>query len=250
MKDSAMLVSESKEILKVGDWVVVKYNNDNAPVMGEIGEISGDRFYVWQNKNDGSPGAISPSTRGYKYSWAVQFSGNLSKVIVLEGGVEYKWNKKTKNMAKKMKHIKLSLERRDNELGFSIKLPKEFEELFAKMSDGKTQKSSTWKKEDGSEAEFYILTNEYKELEERLNGIIPHCNDYGARLFQRERVNLAPLRTVGTAKGCFIRSDRFDELSNLDFKFYLEQLGRCAKRFWEGMIQEKKVCATITFEIE
>ena len=53
-------------------------------VEGEIGEVTGDAFYIWQNVHQGSVGKRHPSTKGYKYSWIVRTNATL-KIQIKEG---------------------------------------------------------------------------------------------------------------------------------------------------------------------
>ncbi len=69
-----MKVSKYKKIASVGDRVRFKdkYDGEYVTIEGEVGEIQGDKFYVWQNECNGSVGHISP--KGCKYSWVVYFN--------------------------------------------------------------------------------------------------------------------------------------------------------------------------------
>ena len=80
-----MKISKSKGKLKVGDWV--RTNGGGVDKMetwleGEIGEIEKDCFYIWQNEIDGGRGDLKPTSKGYKYSWFIDFnSPNEIEVI-------------------------------------------------------------------------------------------------------------------------------------------------------------------------
>lgn len=80
-----MKISEAKGILKVGDRVRVEYDNHGIYklIIGEIGEIEERRFYVWQNESNGSRGKIQPETKGYKYSWSVNWEINSDNEITI-----------------------------------------------------------------------------------------------------------------------------------------------------------------------
>jgi hypothetical protein len=71
-----MKISEARGKLKVGDWVRTNGNTYSywGFLEGEIGEIDDCGFFVWQNERDGAVGSIHPSTKGYKYSWWINWS--------------------------------------------------------------------------------------------------------------------------------------------------------------------------------
>ena len=70
-----MEIQQIKEKLKVGDWIRINDINNSSKtenwIEGEIGEITENKIYVWQNKNDGGIGNLEPSTKKYKYSWVI-----------------------------------------------------------------------------------------------------------------------------------------------------------------------------------
>ena len=55
-------INDAKGKLKLGDWVRTNSTGSgrlqNPPVVGEIGEIDEDAFYIWQNTIDGGMGEI------------------------------------------------------------------------------------------------------------------------------------------------------------------------------------------------
>lgn len=149
-----------------------------------------------------------------------------------------------KNMRKK---IFISLERKKNNIKVYIKIPKEFEDYFKKMSNEDVRTSVNWKYQNGEGAKFYALTDEYQRIEEGFNYDI--FNDYGNGLLVGEKVNLAMLRTVGASEGVVITSDKFLAIDNMDFEYYIRKLGEVSKKIWEKCVSDKKLKAVITFEI-
>lgn len=70
-----MLVKDCKDKIRVGMIVRTNFGSCGGDfIRGEIGEIQDDRFYIWQNLNDGMKGEKSPSEKGYKFSWVVCFN--------------------------------------------------------------------------------------------------------------------------------------------------------------------------------
>lgn len=53
--------------VRVGD--TVEYTKDK--IKGYVGEIKGERIYVWQDIKCGAVGDIDQKTKGFKYSWLV-----------------------------------------------------------------------------------------------------------------------------------------------------------------------------------
>ena len=85
-----MKITKCKEKIKVGDWV--KTNGSGYTYLadwfeGEIGEIQYNNFYVWQNVRSGTIGNVSPSTKGYKYSWQIGFINPNEIKIIKTGGL-------------------------------------------------------------------------------------------------------------------------------------------------------------------
>jgi len=82
-----MKISEAKNKLKVGDWVRTNgsdvYRRDEY-FEGEIGEIQGDTFYVWQNERIGGKGVIDPETKGYKFSWVINWDNSIAEIEILK----------------------------------------------------------------------------------------------------------------------------------------------------------------------
>ena len=83
------LVKDCKSYLQVGDEV------ETSEVDGIVGEIAEKRFYVWQNKQNGSVGSLRPSSRGLKYSWAISFDHDYTTIKVLNRSIiSHKQDKK------------------------------------------------------------------------------------------------------------------------------------------------------------
>jgi len=88
--DKEYLIKDIKDKLRVG--MKIKTNGTGLSAMspmdppcyiitGEIGEITGSSFYVWQNKHDGESGQISPTTKGYKCSWVIHLENQHAWII-------------------------------------------------------------------------------------------------------------------------------------------------------------------------
>ncbi len=153
----------------------------------------------------------------------------------------------------KQKRINITLERDAENVGLYIKVPKDFEDYFAKLSKGEVETSGTWYHKDDTGAKFHKLTDQYQKISDSLNRDYPCFNSYGNGLVESTRsdsINIAPLRTVGASKGIRIHSSRFDEMNAVDFELYIRRLAGIAKKLWDGFIGTKKVKATIAFEVK
>jgi len=89
-----MTLGEYENYAKVGQHV--KLIDDSFTIMGEIGEIKENYFYVWQNEREGGMGKLLPRTRGYKYSWCMGFYEDGEIEITKEANVELKVGDKVK----------------------------------------------------------------------------------------------------------------------------------------------------------
>ncbi len=148
----------------------------------------------------------------------------------------------------KRKKIELKLVRNSGCIALDLKIPTDFEEFFKSLSEGKKQSSTYWfvNKTKSQPADFYKLTKSYEEIEKKFYNSFNH---YGYGLIQNQKINLAPLRTIGASKGIIIYSKRFDEISNFALSFYIKELGLYTKKLYEEMIANKTITATITFEL-
>ena len=150
-------------------------------------------------------------------------------------------------MKKKKEKILLNIERKKGKLTLYVKIPKRLEDYFEKASNSITKQSSMWKNKEGEGCMFYELSPEYIQLEQKLSFAV--FNDYGDGLMRHEKINLAPLRTVGASKGIYLFADSFQAIDNVNFEYYIRQLGMCTKGIWEQMIRDKSVKAIISFEV-
>jgi len=156
------------------------------------------------------------------------------------------------------KKIHITLERDNGNVAIKIKLPKELEEFFKTMSGNKTATSTYWKNDDGVGQSFYVIKPQYQEtINKTLNGTSSrsqYFDNYGNGLVQSgnysAQYNIAPLRTVGASSGYItLKSDRFENVSNLELEQYIQELGRAVKKIWETLINKTKIKSVITFEI-
>ena len=148
---------------------------------------------------------------------------------------------------KKKEKILLNIERKKGKLALYVKIPKRLEDYFQKASNQATKQSGMWKNKEGAWCMFYELSNEYVDLEAKLAYAV--FNDYGDGLMRHDKINLAPLRTVGASKGVYLFAESFQAIDNVNFEFYIRQLGMCTKAIWEQMIRDKSVKAIISFEV-
>lgn len=147
------------------------------------------------------------------------------------------------------KKIHLTLERGKAQLKLKIKIPVEMEKFFKNLSKDGRRQSSKWLDEGSDGIHFYVLNDDYKRMEQRM-GHSRVFNDFGETLMRDgDRVNIAPLRAVGASKGIAITCRDFDQITNLDFEFYVKELGLMAKTIWENCIAENKISAVINYEI-
>lgn len=67
-----MKLKEALTKLKEGDEVeIIQQESSITTLQGIVGEITPERFYLWQNEKDGRTGYKNPESRGKKYSWSV-----------------------------------------------------------------------------------------------------------------------------------------------------------------------------------
>lgn len=129
---------------KVGDWV--KTNGDlrgtNEEIIeGEVMEVGGDHFFIFQNDRHGSTGKKNPKNYGYKYSWKIYTNNDTAwiKVCRKESLPYYEVTSDLYSPGK------VSLTRDECDLGEIIK-PKKKSMLFTlntmmkKLLDADTQK--------------------------------------------------------------------------------------------------------------
>ncbi len=154
----------------------------------------------------------------------------------------------------KKKRIAISLERDKGALKIKMKVPKELEEFFKKISSGETQKSEYWKDENGNGQEFYKVSNDYNTMIKNVldSKNIHFVDNYGSGLVvgggHPTKYNIAPLRTKGISNGIYLVSDRFENISNLEVEEYIREIGTITKYIWEGLINKTKIKAVITLE--
>ena len=152
------------------------------------------------------------------------------------------------SQTQKKKKIYLTLERNKGQIKLRVKVPAEMEEFFSELSENKSQASTRWLDAIGEGVKFYTLTEEYQALEQKLT-LSSIFNDFGESLLRdRDRINLAPLRVVGASKGITITCKKFTAITNLDFEYYIKELGRAAKQLWENCIAKQRINAVLTFE--
>ena len=157
-------------------------------------------------------------------------------------------DKSIKKTTVKKEKILLNIERRKGKLALYVKIPQRLEEYFKQASAESPKQSAVWKDKKGIGAKFYVLIQDYQDLEAKLQYAV--FNDYGQGLLKADRINLAPLRTVGASEGVYIFSDNFQAIDNVNYEYYIRQLGLCTKSIWEQIIRDRKVKAIISFEID
>ena len=240
-----MLIKNCKNIIQVGDKVKINGNGRHAQkswVKGIIGEIdeTNKRFFIWHNNSrfEGGKGNFNPESKGFKYSWVIDFDNEEGEILI------NKPKKKGKTIKKKMI---FNLKKEGKDTFIYLKIPEELENFYKNLSKGETSKSGFWLLENGEGAEFYNLNQEYEKEEKKNIGYV--FNNYGSGLFDGEKINLAFLRTLGASKGIKIKSEKFEAISGMELEFYIRELGNFTKRIWEHFINKKEVRAVISFEI-
>lgn len=155
------------------------------------------------------------------------------------------------------KKITITLERKQDRINFVLKVPSEIEEYYKSISGGETQQSTMWLKDvvDSNSVvvsegvSFYKLTEKTERIAQSLSTFYPCFDDFGAELLNGDRINLAPLRTVGASEGVVMYSNRFDNVNMIDFEMYIKKLGSLTKMLWLDYIGDKQVKAVISFEL-
>jgi hypothetical protein len=68
-----MTTKDYLEIAQIGDTITYQHI-DGFIITGMIGEkgTSGKTLYLWNNSRNGSMGHIDPTSRGYRFSWALE----------------------------------------------------------------------------------------------------------------------------------------------------------------------------------
>lgn len=146
---------------------------------------------------------------------------------------------------KKIKAIELEATNKNGEIVLNIKICKEIETFFKKISKNEKQKSSAWFDKNDKNLKFYKLN---ETIENKLKNIDYNCfNNYGSGIIKEGRFNMAILRSVGMSQGITIKMT--DLISYQDLKTYSEYLGKFTNKLYNEYINEKKVTATIMFEI-
>ena len=162
---------------------------------------------------------------------------------------------KTTKIKTTTRKIELTLKKNSSETYIHLKIPKELEELYKKLSDKKTSQSKYWLLKDGSGANFYVLNQEYKAIEKEILDGILFFNNYGDGLLKRDsfdsRINTALLRTVGVGQegGVEIISQKFEAMTGFDLEHYIRNLAKCSKQIWEYYISKQSISGTITFNL-
>jgi len=155
-------------------------------------------------------------------------------------------------MKTKDKIIRMEIQRRNNEIIFFLKIPKEIESFFEKSSSPNAEASQCWKDKDGNGLRFYRISPEIKARLDNLGlNSSGYLNDYGNGLMDvlnDNRINIAPLRTIGVSKGIWMHCENLD-VRNIDFEYYIRELGSFTKELYENLIANKKIKAEIVFEI-
>lgn len=154
----------------------------------------------------------------------------------------------------KKKNIHIELERDNGNIAIKIKAPKELEDFFKKVSGDKIAKSIYWKNGVGEGQDFYEVSEEYKEAIENCLSNENYIDNYGNGLLNGDRynrkTNIAPLRTKGLSEGYVVlKSNKFENISNLELEEYVRSLGRITKKIWETLINKTIIKSKITFEL-
>ncbi len=149
------------------------------------------------------------------------------------------------------KEVIIELNREDNRVSITIKIPQELEDFFRAISEDIKHNSVRWFKDTEltENAVFYENTPKYNEITEKLTAMGLHTyNDFGDGLLKNRLINLAPLRCVGVSGGIILYSENFQE-TGIDFEMYIRELAIAIKAIWKEFINKKSLKAVITYDI-
>ena len=100
-----MTIKESKNKIKVGDWV--KTNGSGAYgiypqfLEGYVGEVSESCFYIWQDEKEGDASIKNPTDWGFKYSWRISFFNCSATIEILNEAPKFIVHCPTEDLWKK-----------------------------------------------------------------------------------------------------------------------------------------------------
>ena len=109
-----MTIAEAKSKLEVGDWVRTNGSGFDTTNFfeGKIGEITESRFYVWQNEKMGCKGKLSPTSKGYKCSWEIDWNNSRAEIEILRSkNADADPKTLTSKLTKKMKTLSIFFKR-------------------------------------------------------------------------------------------------------------------------------------------
>ncbi|CAM6004567.1 unnamed protein product [Sphagnum balticum] len=108
--------------------------------------------------------------------------------------------------------------------------------------------SRKWKDQSGQPLRFYQLQHRI-DLRMQEDGA-PIFNKYGSDLIDdRNRCNIAILRTVGASVGDGISISTDEMLSVADLNYWCETISVFCRTFYKAYVQEAEYNAVITFEV-
>ena len=150
------------------------------------------------------------------------------------------------------KTLQINLIRRDGKINVFIQVPKEIENFFKNLADEQTKKSKAWLDgQTGDGREFYQRDAD-STINKKLDDFLQKndaYNDFGDGLLHNEMINIAPLRVVNATNGIELQSVNFENISNIDFEFYIRRLAEVTKQIWSAFISSREIRATIQYEL-
>lgn len=228
-----MTFKQYKKIAKIGDKIILDYENKHAE--GLVGDMGITYITFWSNEAKLNGGIKPPASSGYDYGWKIPDHATLQINLVEE-----------KKFTKKRKAY-VEITKESGKVFVNLKIPEEVEQLFIDTSAGETQQSNAWFDKNQKGIIFY---KQPKELENKLCEIDEYVySDFGSGLMKDNYINVSILRTVGVSKGIKLYSKGFSSLTNADLQNYVKKLGVYIKKLWESNISSTKIKSVITFEI-
>lgn len=169
-------ISTYAEKLKVGDLVVT--NGDGSRVytswfVGKVGEISGQRFFLWNNKRSGSDGTIEVT--GYKYNWAIKLTNSRAKIGILN---KHKKLKETEDYCFNCENVFLKTDMKEGLDGNNY-CKKCYDKIHFKCADDDCEKIITKNTGQKGEDDKYYCNECWNEK-------FYTCNDCDAVIWQED----------------------------------------------------------------
>ncbi len=232
-------LEEYKKICKLGDQIFTNMNGkypSGSKWKGKVIQIKENEFRLLDLKDKNT-------------EWNISFSpiDNKGWVEILNSSNKQKIKKIVSSAKKRKEKLVIELKKEKSSFVIDFKIPKEVEEYYKLLSQGELAVSSSWFLGDGKGAEFYKLSGELEQAEEKIDSRT--FSNFGSKLLNGNQINTAILRVKGASEGIVIRSENFNNVKNIEMEFYIQRLGEFLKKMYETVLTEKTIKAIITFEI-